>query len=42
MNWFIIGWILTQLETPVVIWTLFWVLVVFDIVAFVLKVVSER
>lgn len=42
MIWLIVWWILTQLETPVMIWALFWVLVVCNIVAFALKVVSRR
>lgn len=41
MMWILFWWILTQLETPGMIWALFWVLVVCEIVGFIVKVVSK-
>lgn len=40
--WIILGWILTQLETPIAIWALFWVCVLLSIAITIIKAVSKR
>lgn len=40
--WIILGWILTQLETPGMIWALYWVLVLLEIAFFIVKAVIKR